>query len=248
VGCHVPGSIVETPHGIIFVGSDLALRILPAEGGPSRVIPTSVPEHFKMLLSDVIAGTTWASFDATNGLYYLFLQIQDSASILPVVVNIETGAWGFLDYTGTLPTAGLGFRGTRSAYVQNEGLFFVNSNGTVYSTSSKLATDSGSVCTATWQSPALASDLARGHKQVTGVDVDYKATNSAPATVTVRISGDGGRTFDAARVMSLTSSEYGQARADVYHGGGAPTVEMTSTSTGFELHRLDVSMNLGGRI
>jgi hypothetical protein len=138
------------------------------------------------------------------------------------------------------------------AYAGTEGLLLADNLGATYSTKSTIARDfqpldgSQSTVTSTFRSGPLANDLPGNWKQLTTVSVDYRSTSRS--TLTLKISSDG-NTYETTGVpMSLVSAPVvGRAMADVYNGGMYPTIELTSTSTGYELHRLDVGLNLGGR-
>jgi hypothetical protein len=253
-GCPVPGTIAETEHGLLFVGSDNNLRLLPTGGGPSRVV---APSLHRVLRNEIrthgtpgIGNFSWAMWDRYSKLYYLFITTVPAATagkpVRGFAVNPETGEWGYLEFDN-YPTSGVAAGKTGSNYVSNEGLFFGNSSGTIYSYSSLLATDSGSTVTSTWQSAPLASELPANYMQVTQVDCDYRATSRA--TVTLKISQDGGSSYGyTAPPLSLRSAPVtGRATSQPYAGSAYPMLELTSTDTGFELHRLDVSLLIGGQ-
>src|SRR6185369_6398874 len=92
----------------------------------------------------------------------------------------------------------------RSGSFLGEGIVFASSFGTVYSTNSLLATDSGSAVTAMWQSAPISSDLPGSYKQALNIQLDYTATSRS--TVTTRFSADGGQTFADLGVLQLATS------------------------------------------
>ena len=122
-----------------------------------------------------------------------------------------------------------------------------NSHGTVFSFNSLLNADAGSVFTAKWRSAPIASDLPSNYKHLTQLDVDYRAWSKA--TLVLKVSQDGGNNYGyTAPTMSLgTAPVSGRATSQVHVGGAFPAIEITSSSTGYELHRLDVTLNIGGR-
>jgi hypothetical protein len=250
IGCPVPGTIAETEHGILFVGSDNNLRILPNGGGASRIV---APSLHRVLRNDLrtqgfpgIGNQSWAVWDRYSKLYYLFFTFSTVLERRGVVVNPETGEWGYID-AGQSLTAGVAVGKTIPNNVPGEGLVFGNSTGTIYSYNSLIATDSGSTVTATWRSAPIASELPGNYKQLRRVDCDYRATSRA--TVTLKISQDGGGSYGhTAMPLSLLSAPVtGRASSDVYAGSAFPCIELSSTDTGYELHRLDVTLDIGGQ-
>ena len=231
IGCPVPGTIAETDYGLMFVGSDNNLRLLPNGGGASQVV---APSLHRVLRNDLrtqafpnSGNLSWAVWDRYTKLYYLF--ITTTPVFVPTrafVVNPETGEWGYLDFA-TYPTAGVAQGKTNVSLAPGEGLVFGNSTGTVYSYNSLLATDSGSTVTSTWRSAPLATELPGNYKQLTRVDCDYRATSRA--TVTLKISQDGGNSYGhTAMPLSLVSAPVaGRASSDVYAGGAFPCIELT---------------------
>ena len=255
IGCPVPGTIVETDHGIMFVGSDNNLRLLPNGGGPSQIIAPSLHRVLRNELrtqgNPNIGNFSWAMWDRYSKLYYLFITTAPVATagkpVRAFAVNPETGEWGYLEFDN-YPTSGVAMGKTGSNYVTHDGLFFGNSTGTIYSYSSVLGTDSGSTVTSTWQSAPIGTDLPGNYKQLVQADLDYRATSRG--TVTLRISQDGGNTYNdgTSQAVALPVAAYGgRATAHTYAGGAFPAIELTSTSTGIELHRLDATMMTGGQ-
>jgi hypothetical protein len=245
IGCAAPQTIVDTELGVFFLGTDTSLRLLPRAGGQSVVVSASVAKELRRNLS----ASAWGIYDPRLRLYHLF-HSPLGASVRGLVVNVDTGEWAYEDLgpvSADSPQCGLAINGS-PMFTLNEGLYFGNSVGTVFSSNSLLAQDTpGSVVTSTWRSPPLASDIPGNYKQLTQVDCDYRATSRA--TVTLKVSQDGGNSYGYTAIpLSLTSAPTtGRATSQLYAGGGFPAIELTSTDTGYELHRLDVTMNLGGR-
>ena len=252
VGCCAPRTIADVPGGLLFLSTDWRLCLLPAGGGPAQRIAPHVAEWLRRRASvDSVQGT-WGLYDPYLNTYTLY--IEKSGTITEaLVLNLGTGEAGFLAFTfGQAPWAGVGLGTTLASnyFGKSEGVLFADSTGTVYSTNSTLAYDSSSVetqvVTSTWRSAPIATDLAGGWKQILDVNVDYQATSRA--TVVLRMAADGNTFETTGQSISLASAPIvGRAKGEVYTGGYAPVVELYSTSTGYELHRLDVTMNLGGR-
>jgi hypothetical protein len=245
VGCAGPGTIVETDIGVVFLGSDMALRVIPRGGGASEIISGPISQALRSYGPTISANLSWAVYDPDTKIYHLFLDPSLGGILKGFVLNVVTGEWGFADYNSPTPDCGAAFRVASGG--ATAGLYFGNSTGTVQSANSKIALENGSVVTSTWRSAPIASDLAGNHKQLTQVDLDYRATSRA--TVNLSISQDGGNNYGyTAPQLSLSSAPVsGRATSQVYVGGANPALEMTSTSTGYELHRVDLTMNIGGR-
>jgi hypothetical protein len=252
VGCPFPLTVQYAEEGVLFLGSDHALRLLPYGGGkPEIVVPGLAP-----LLRRLYLGTTnenaHAIYDPSTKLYYLFVQRNSTVGaeddVVGLVINTRTGEWG--RYT---PGSGIGNLSVGLAQSQDrastgnisEGILVV-SLATIYSFNSLLGTDSGQAVTSTWQSTPIAADLAGGWKQLTEINVDYRATSAS--TLTIRVAADGNTYESTGRSLSLASAPVaGRAQSQVYAGGPFPVIEITSSSTGYALHRMDVGMNIGGR-
>jgi hypothetical protein len=255
VGCVAPMTIQKTPQGLMFLGSDWALRILPAGGGKSQIVVPQVGRALRHKAHVDAVDNTWGLYDATRKLYYLFIEETTTNQVdTGVVVNMQTGECGFLQFSSDVePFAGvaLGVQRTGS-FSGTEGILLGTSAGYVFSFNSRVARDGGhlsgvtSEVTSTYRSAPIANDLPGNWKQLTTVNLDYRATS--PSTVTLRIAGDANTYETTGVVMSLaTAPVAGRVSQDVYRGGVFPTIELTSTSTGYELHRVDVAMSLGGR-
>lgn len=255
IGCPFGKTVQQCPEGILFVGSDFNLRLLPLGGGISQIIapslapvlrPTAQPGFFTRWVFGV--------YDRTTGLYYLQLDYDGLLGTdFGVVVNIRTGEWSYTKTAvGNILMSGTQAQLSNCQYTLNEGLWFANSSGTLFSTNSLIYNEDGGLSaagpvTATWRSAPIAPELAGNWKQLTKVCLDYRSTSKS--TVTLKISQDGGNTYEpTGRLVSLPSAPAsGRAESDVYVGGAFPVLELTSNSTGWEYHRVDVSMNIGGR-
>jgi hypothetical protein len=245
-GCPWPATIQECPEGLLYIASDFRLRLIGRGATASQVIAPALGEILRRFVgrsSFPGSNATWAVFNPRTRLYYLFMG-DNSGSLVtrPLVINIDTGEFGFLSFAD-LPTFGVSWSPASDLFAGNEGVFFISSQ-TVFSFNSK---GPESPVTQTWRSAPLATDLPTNYKQIVEVDFDYRATS--PSTLTLKISGDGGVTYESiGRAVTLpVAAIAGRARAQTYVGGALPVLEITSDSTGFELHRLDVAFNVGGR-
>jgi hypothetical protein len=253
VGCPFAATIAETDLGFVFVGSDLRLRLLPKGGGLSQVVAPSLNPIIVDGIDAENSGTvkaTWGVYDSRTRIYYLYLARDILGTFLGIALHIDTGEWGYVNHPalGALsPRCGTGISRGFVRYLNNEGVAFGTSTGTICSTSRKLTTELGSVVTGTWRSAPIGAELPGNYKQIVQADCDYRATSRA--TVTLKVSQDGGNSYGyTAMPLSLLSAPVtGRATSHLYAGGGFPCIELTSTDTGFELHRLDVTINTGGQ-
>lgn len=246
VGCVAPNTIQACGDGLLFFADDATIRLLPRGGGPSQIVSKSLGNQLRtarMGLAD------WAVFDPLTKIYHLtYLVVSSPAAYRSLALNVETGEYSFTAYNSPTPISGVATARSRAGVnLADENLYFANSTGTVYSTSSKLALENGSALTSTWRSPPIAPDIVGDYKQVKQIDMDYLATSRA--TLTVKFSQDGGNNFGyTAPQLSLTSAPFvGRATSQPYVGGAYPAIEITSSNTGYQLHRLDVTFNLEGR-
>jgi hypothetical protein len=252
VGCPFPNTIAETDLGFIFLGSDMRLRLLSKGGGASQIIAQSLNAFLvDGVRTEDTVETSWAVFDPRTRCYLLYVSRTNATTWAGIALNIDTGEWGFIDHpafgTALSPSCGATVSRAFARYIGTEGVMYGTSTGTICSTNSKLGTELGSVVTSTYRSAPIASDLAGNHKLLTQLDCDYRATSRA--TVNVKVSQDGGNSFGiTALPLSLLSAPVaGRATSQMYAGSAYPSVELTSTDTGYELHRLDATLELGGR-
>lgn len=250
VGCYAQKTIQRCEDGLLFLGSDQALRLLPNGGGKSRVV---VPQVFKrlrraMFYESILGTLTWGLYDPLTKLYYLFIQTAAVQIASGIVVNVVTGESGFLSFDGNNgPTCGVALGSVGRNAFANEGLLFANRVGEVSSANSVKATEgSSSVVTSTWRSGPVAPEIPN-FKLITEAFVNYQATSRS--TLKLKYSTDGGNNYESSgRTLSLTSAPIsGRVKDESYLGGESVTLEIASASTGYELHGVDVGVQIGGR-
>lgn len=250
VGCPYPSTIASTDAGYIFLGSDLALRLLPAGGGASVIIAPSLSPLLRNLVTvTTSAPKTWGLFDPERRIYHMFIDPVNGLGPKGLVINTVTGEWGYADYNfGARPATGCVIPRDDSFYPGGEGIYFGNSAGTIYSTSSILGIENGSNVTAAWRSAPIAADMPGNYKLITQADLDYRSTTSG-ASLRLKVSQDGGESYESGgRIVSLPIARMaGRATSHMHIGAAFPTIELTSQSTGFELHRIDVTLTPNGR-
>lgn len=244
VGCPVDGhnSIVNTELGIVFFGTDRNLRLIPRGGGLSQIINPDIGTYFR---EQQLIASPWAVYDADRRLYFLYNFITGGSAANSVVVNLNTGEWGALQDTFNFVS------GTYASSVRQT--FVGESSGPIFSSNSRLANDTGNNETvfpvpSIFQSLPIGQDLPEGRRQLTGLQLTYKATSTSSGAV--KASGDFGNTFPASgsTVTLTTAKRGGVVDIDLMQDGSAPVIEWSSTQTGYELHRLSATFNLRGSV
>lgn len=248
IGCAHAKTIQKTDAGLVFLGSDQRLRLLPYGGGLSVPLCPQMDAYLRRLPLPYTnsVGMTNGLYDPLTKIYTLHIESPSGSMAPSIVLNMATGEAGFQRHaTGETPVAGVAASPNAQ---QGEYVTWILSTGTVCSNNSKVANDlSSSTVTATWQSAPIGSELPGDYKTLKQVNLDYASTSRS--TVTLRISGDHGNSFESlGRSVSLASGPWGgRAKSDVYAGGPFPVIELTSTSTGFAVSRVDVTMEFEGR-
>jgi hypothetical protein len=253
VGCIAPHTITETDMGLVFLGSDLNLRVLPRGGGPSQILAPQMREAIQQSFAvrgSVANNLSLGVYDPIQRLYYLWLDPTLDGTRVPFVLNMDSGEWGRLTHatTNVAPRVGCAFTAPFNSAIAST-LFFGNSKGTVFSDNSAVAGEDGSTgVSAVWQSPPIAADLHGCYKTLTNVNVDYRSYSTATLLVSTATNGSSVNALDGSTSLALPRAPmHGRAEHQLYVGGPTPAVRLTSTSTGFEIHRLDVQMVIGGR-
>lgn len=238
-------TIVNTELGLVFLGSDSNLRLLPRGGGLSVIINPSIG----VFLRDrgPVGSDCWGWYDEARRLYHLMPFLSGAANNT-LVVNLNTGEWG-TEYTQITLESGC-YAGTSPA----EKMFAGDVQGRIYSTDSRLRNDtrtptSSFPVTSQWRSEIIGTDLPDGQRQVLRTNIDYRATSTA--TGTLNVFGDAGNTFPppSGTAVSLLSAINGKTvTVDRIVDGPLPILDWTSDSTGYELHRVSATLALRGRL
>jgi hypothetical protein len=248
-GTNAPNTIQETDLGILFLGSDLNLRLLPKGGGASQIFAPQMREAIQgvsQAMGSVAFTTSWAVFDPLQRLYYLHVNQTVDSEFKSFVLNVDTGEWGRMTYsTNVHPRIGCSFIAPANSTI-NSTMFYGASTGTVYSNNTKISTEDGAVVQSVWEGPPLAADLHGCYKTLTNVHVDYRS--SSTVTLNLQVSANGGSSFANGSTVTMGPAVNAQrAETQMYAGGALPVIRLTSANTGYELHRLDVQMAIGGR-
>lgn len=248
VGCPYPRTIQETRIGLIFLGNDDTLYLLPI--GESIPVPIAAGLVNQIRLhhrktSDIDNRDSWGLYLPEENVYLLWLYRDGTLRYNTYVVNLENQTWGRLDYGDAWQTAGIvsriaGIDGFGSFSTTMDPVFTGDRNGQVYlwSKTASLDSNTGSgsgVVTARWQSQPAATDLPPTQKLVTALDFGYR-TQSA-STATVKLSQDFGHSFEATGKTAAfpPASIWSRTRVEHYHDSVYPVLEITSESTGLTL-------------
>ncbi len=113
VGTPYGRTCADTPKGIIFLGRDFQVYLLPKDGGPA--VP--IGDRVRPYLRDNI-GTpenAWATYDTLNGQYALYHPVRSVANLptRALWLNVQTGAWALhrWDQTSAVRNLTAGWQG-----------------------------------------------------------------------------------------------------------------------------------------
>lgn len=271
VGCPYPRTIQHTPEGLLFMDQAANIRLLPKVWGLSRIVSSAIRE---LLQANIQKGdnlttgpgqqVTWALFDPTTQVYWLYLKSSDfgiRTFTLRLATSQTYGPAGAAVWTEQEIIPGIGAQGslglTAGTYCMSGGasgtdggpaMVVGDSNGVIYSFNSTVRQELNAPApTSTWKSRPLGGDYPGQEKTVMEVRFDYKATSASSATV--HVSFDNGNSFVGTGFpLSLgTCSFVSQAIAHVYGSSRYPLVRWQSESTGYQLHRCHAIYRVGGR-
>jgi hypothetical protein len=274
VGTKYSWTIAETPEGLMFLGNDFMLYLLPKDGGKSQAVGKAVQRRLRETID--APDRAWAQYDETLGAYRLFYAVRGGGGLpskelcfnlaeanqapqaygnrrltrgFPAYSQSATAAitWDPLESAGyTWDTIPYTWDQMKSTSTAvNRTLFVGSSAGTMYHCSSTESLDDGTVVEAKWRSGALASDTPDRVKNVTTIRVDCQTTNSSH--LTIRASRDQGVSFDAGQQVTLPiSSQETQVIGWVQTPARYPTIEVSTEDIGLRVYRLWVSMRVGG--
>lgn len=245
----VPGgyasTIVNTELGVVFLGSDSNLRVLPRGGGLSVIVNPSIGVFIRD--RGPLGDGAWGWYDESRRLYHLMPFFSGGVSN-SIVVNLNTGEWG-TEFTQINLESGC-FAGTSPA----EEMFAGDFSGRFYSMDSRLRNDTRTAnssfpVTSQFRSEIIGKDLPDGHRQVMRTNLDYRATSSATGMLSVY--GDAGNTFPTPAGVPVTLDVALNGKTvmvDKMEDGPLPVIDWQSDTTGYELHRASVTMALRGRL
>lgn len=274
IGTTFKWTIVRTPLGIIFLGNDYMLYLLPKDGGGATPIGKAIQKR----LRETIDAPTRAHAVYEEGLnaYRLFYPTRGSGSVptREATYNLTEGSIALQDYglravTRAFPaylqqaTSGITWGGLLAAgytwgtlpytwgqmvstsTAVNRTIYAGSSDGTVWFCSSTETRDDGASVEARWRTGALGEANPEGVKCVNQVRVEGRAMLAS--SLTVRCSRDQGQTMDAGQSVSFpVTSTLTQRTAWLQTVAPYPMVEITTEDIGVRVNRLWVQLRQGG--
>lgn len=275
VGCPYPWTAAVTPRGILFLGRDYHVYLLPKEGGQ----PVSIGQRLHRAIRNLIdrPERAWGAWDHTTDVYQLNYAIKGGSGRpqRAAWLNLESGAWapqsydpisGGLSLTrgfevqlsssattwGGLQAAGITWASLNVTWADLAGaseeraILAGSSAGTLYYFNSAATSDNGTAVRSYWQSSSLGGEMPGVTKTMTRLYLDYQADSAS--TLTVAISQNQGSSFNEGRGLRLPpASGLSQARADVYVASRYPTFRVESEGCRYRLYRFMAELRLGGR-
>jgi hypothetical protein len=274
VGSPYPWTVTQTPAGVLFLGRDYRVYLMPKAGGQAQ--PVGARLHRTIRDAIITPAEAWAVHDPHLNAYQLHYSASTAGVTRAAWLHLDSGAWapqrfgvglargfgaevqtssgttwGGLTASG-LTWGGLSALGITWADLGNAGatarrVLLGSSAGTMYSLDSTVTSDAGAAVTSFWESGALGGEVPAAQKRLTEVRLDY---TSAPAasTVTVRTSPSQGAAFDTGVAVSFAStSATSQAIAYVAQASRYPVVRIESEGARWRLQRLQAVMRVGGR-
>ena len=273
LGCPYPWTIADTPWGVVFLGRDYDLYLIPKGGGPPTKIGQRVHETLRTTIDK--PERAWGLYDPQTEQYQLYYPFLGGSGRpqRALWVDVESGAWsqhvfdkpgggqslsfGFLGTVTSSATSwgGAGAAGLTWATVGNRtwgqmsgssearAPLIGSSAGTVWQLTSTATSDDGVSVPCLWQG-VVGGDDPFHTKTLTRWTMDYESASAS--SVTVRPSKTLGQTFEAGVGVHLPSGA-GQAHADLYVDARYPVVEVQVEGHTPKLQRFYGSYRPGGR-
>jgi len=257
VGTQASWSVAHTPHGMVFLGNDLNLYLLPA-GGTPRAIGDAVWRHIRETIAPRSVAAANGVWDAVRGGYLLTYQTRQSTE-QGVFVQFETDrvTWNPVGFdmssgwsirrmgTTSMATASNFLRNaTERVLVADSGLTGMG-NSNVLEWTSLATSDLGNPITCRYLTP-LGNPNPTERQIVQEVRLDYRSVSAS--SMSLRISPDFGTTYPVDRGVALPpASASAQTVLGVNMSAVYPTVEFVHDSGGtFVLQGASVLLTGGG--
>lgn len=274
-GCPYSWTITQTPAGLMFMGKDYQVYLLPKGGGPSQPIGQRLHRSIRNNIDQPTRA--WAVYDNTYSQYQLYYAVKGGSGRPQrgVFLDINTGSWapqsfdrsgGGISLTrgveiGVSSSAttwgGLGAASVRWADLsatwaelagtsEERAVLVGSSAGTLYYLNSAATSDNGTAVECRWQSTGLFGEDPSHQKAVTGLRVDYQADSAS--SLTVRFSQNAGASFGNETRLNLpASSGLTQSIAYPYFSARYPSFEVISEGQRHRLFRFYIDYRRGGR-
>lgn len=275
VGCPYPWTAADTPMGVVFLGRDYHVYLLPKGGGQ----PVPIGQRLHRAIRDLIdqPQRAWGNYDHQLDHYRLFYPIKGGSGLpqREAALNLSSGAWAPQSYDrvsgnlaltrgfevqlsssattwGGLAAAGIRWADLGMSWAElggsseNRALLAGSSSGTAFYFNSNATSDNGTPVRCYWQSSALLGDEPAVQKTLTELRIDYQADSAS--SLTLRISQNQGGSFGAGQSVSLpATSGISQAVAYPYIPARYPMMRIESEGHRHRLFRFLLTMRRGGR-
>lgn len=274
-GCPYSMTIANTPLGIIFLGKDYQVYLLPKGGGST--IPIGQRLHRNIRNSIDNPWRAWSVYDDTYSQYQLYYPIKGGSGFpqRAVFLDVNAGSWapqsfdrsaGQLSLTrgteiyvsssattwGGLQAAGIRWADLNMSWAQLQGtsearaIMAGSSAGTLYYFNSAATSDNGALAEYRWQSTGLGGEDPGTQKTVTGFRMEYQADSSS--SLTVRFSTNLGASFGLnTRIDMPAVSGMSQSIVYPYMTARYPSFEIVGSGQKHRIFRFFTQFRRSGR-
>lgn len=260
IGCRYPKTVVRTPLGLIFLGHDLNVYVLPRGSAQAQPIGTSVWEYLQQNIDPTGSlpyfnygtgqvNTTFAIYDTRYGEYQLFVMAAGNAGTTAntaLCYNILTQTWSRRQFaTGMAGAAMVPFELTAGGTaVQPSGpVTYLASTNSVWRQRRSMVSQAGLTLTSgdtmdgtsAFTAAALfpiGNPVPTSKLFVRNIWLDY-STGSAGSGMTIGLawSKDFGQTYDGTSVITLPYAQYStQTMVPVNYQATYPSLELRYSS------------------
>lgn len=274
-GCPYSWTIAQTPMGLIFLGKDYQVYLLPKGGGPSTPIGQRLHRQIRTSIDQ--PSRAWAIYDNTHSQYQLYYPIKGGAGYpqRAVYLDINSGSWapqsfdrlgGGIALTrgveinlsssattwGGLHAAGIRWADLGATWAEIAGgsearaVLVGSSAGTTFYFSSNATSDNGVGVESRWLSTGIGGGDPTKQKTISEFRMDYQADSSS--SVTVKFSQTQGASFGVQAQLDLPAvSGISQAIAYTYQASRYPSFEISSQGHRYRAFRFWLKFREGGR-
>jgi hypothetical protein len=251
MGCPHPRSLARTPRGIMFLGYDQNVYLLPKGGAQVQAIGDRIQHDLiasTVVPSEYTGNRTFATYDAWRQEYYLYPQTPSSksGSREGFVLNLRTGAWSRTSFAIELCNAA----SMNPSWSSVPCTLYGSSFGTVFMTPSAgsgpesyVTTDMGSNYSAYALFP-IPNENPTQKLYLRDVYLDYSNyTALGGSSLTLACSSDFGQSYDKQVAVSLPHTTVSrQTVVNVGYAATYPSIELRyesqQTGTALRIKRI----------
>lgn len=274
-GCPYSWTITKTPLGLMFLGKDYQVYLIPKGSGLAHPIGQRLHRSIRNAIDH--PDRAWATYDNTYSQFQLNYPIKGGSGTpqRSVFLDIGSGSWAPQSYdrsgggislsrgaevyltSSSTTWGGLGAAGKRWADLglswsdlagvsESRAVLVASSTGTLYTFSSDATSDNGTPVECRWQSTGLGGGEMDRQKNVSEFRVDYQGDSAS--SLTIRFSPNLGGSFQNQTQLNLPAvSGLSQAIAYPYMSARYPSFEVLSTGQRHRLFRFWVKFRRTGR-